>query len=143
MLATQSIDRTRHDRDLPNPTLFYRALLQVLIKDDQSLDSSVQVGRIKCSNFIEYIRKCSAKLNIKLENISDGELNEFLDKNEHNRKLLNIFYLIRIQFAPILEAIILLDRILFLMENGTENVFLTKLFDSVISPRCYGIIGVK
>lgn len=141
MLASQSIHRTINTGDLPNKTLFYRALLEILFMENSI--KSIQIGKIKCENFIDYIRKCSIKHNLNFDKYSDNYLNDFEKKYENNKKLLDVFYFIRMNFAPILEAIILIDRILYLKENNIKNVYLTKLFDPIISPRCYGIIGIK
>lgn len=144
MLAAQSIYRTVSSKELPNKTLFFRALLEKLIVDKLSDSSHTkQVGKIKCENFIEYIRKCSKKSNLNFENISDEELQDLYKKYEFQGNLLNLFYLFRMTFSSILEVIILLDRILFLKENFIENVFLVDLFDPVISPRRFGVIGLK
>lgn len=144
MLAAQSIYRTVLSKELPNKTLFFRALLEKLIVDKLSDNSHTkQVGKIKCENFIEYIRKCSKKSNLNFENISDEELQDLYKKYEFQGNLLNLFYLFRMTFSSILEVIILLDRILFLNENLIENVFLVDLFDPVISPRRFGVIGLK
>lgn len=144
MLAAQSIYRTVSSKELPNKTLFFRALLEILIVDKLSDTSHTkQVGKIKCENFIEYIRKCSKKSNLNFENISDEELQDLYRKYEFQGNLLNLFYLFRMTFSSILEVIILLDRILFLKENFIENVFLVDLFNPVISPRRFGVIGLK
>lgn len=146
MLAAQSIYRTVSSnwKDLPNKTLFFRALLEKLIVDKLSDTSHTkQVGKIKCGNFVEYVRKCSKKSNLNFENISDEELQTLYQKYEFQGNLLNLFYLFRMTFSSILEVIILLDRILFLKENLIENVFLVDLFDPVISPRRFSVIGLK
>jgi hypothetical protein len=63
---------------------------------------------------------------------------------EYGRKL-NCFYQFRALFAPLVEAIILLDRVLFVLEqkSSTQSVALYKLFDPVTSPRCYALVATK
>lgn len=57
---------------------------------------------------------------------------------------MNRFYQFRALFAPVVEAIILLDRVLFMLEHGqTRSVGLYKLFDAVTSPRCYALVATK
>ena len=62
-------------------------------------------------------------------------------RSSHGRKL-NAFYQLRSLFAPLIEGLILLDRLTFLLENGQE-AHLVKLFDAYISPRCYALIAIK
>lgn len=58
-------------------------------------------------------------------------------------KKLVLFYLIRLCLAQVIESLILLDRLMFLYENGFDKVYLVKLFDPVVSPRCHSIVAVK
>jgi len=44
--------------------------------------------------------------------------------------------------APVIEAVILLDRQLFLFENGNNSIMLP-LFDPLLSPRNQVIVAVK
>lgn len=58
-------------------------------------------------------------------------------------KKLVLFYLLRLCFAQVVESLILLDRLMFLFENGFDKVYLVKLFDPVLSPRCHSIVAVR
>lgn len=58
------------------------------------------------------------------------------------RKLV-LFYLLRLCLAQVVESLILLDRLMFLLEHGFENVYLVKLFDPVLSPRCHSIVAIR
>ncbi|XP_030373449.1 protein RRNAD1 [Scaptodrosophila lebanonensis] len=51
----------------------------------------------------------------------------------HWRRIV-IFYTLRLMLAPLVESIILYDRMLFLLENGCQ-VHIEAIFDSIISPR--------
>lgn len=46
--------------------------------------------------------------------------------------------------SSVVESAIMLDRIIFL-QNNTENskVAVVRLFDPILSPRCYAIIATK
>lgn len=150
MAACQSLYRVIDGRERPNVHLFYRALLEVLLqrKCPQYLDRT-EVGRMKqCQSFVDYCRK-AAKRNpwLPLETITDDELNELYDEFKNERDRLDLYHLMRITIATVVEGAIMLDRFLYLKENEIErnlNVsYLVRFFDPVISPRCYGLVAMK
>lgn len=146
MLAAQSLDRTVASRELPARSLFYRALLEVVLtRADSSLKNCVQVGRMKnCGTFSEYVRRCTNRKNLTVDGVQDDAfLEQLMESYRHENRLLELFYLIRMTYAPVLESLILLDRVLYLKEQNIDSVFLVKLFDPVISPRCYGVVALK
>lgn len=146
MIAAQSIERILAKKELPSSTLFYRSLYEVLLteKCPHLKDSEKQVGRFRkeCSNFVEYVWKASKKLDIEIDT-NDEEIMDLYHKYESRRHDVNLFYLLRGLLSSAIESLILLDRLLFLLENNYENSFLVHIFDPVISPRCYGIIAIK
>lgn len=148
MLACNSVHRVIDKKELPNDHLFYRALLEVLIqrKCPEYLDR-IEIGRLKkCSTFVEYVRK-SEKRNpvLKFDHITDDELCALHDEFRQEEQFLDVYHLMRISISAIVENVILLDRFLYLKEQ--ENVgdisYLVRLFDPIISPRCYGLIAMK
>ncbi|KAH8297246.1 hypothetical protein KR044_008567 [Drosophila immigrans] len=146
MLAAQSIERTLAAKELPNITLHYRALLELLVcRHAPHLKNELQVGKVrKFDSFSEYIQKCAKKLNAPwLAAVEETELQTLLKAHEQDRQYLELFYLIRMSFAPVLEAVILLDRLLYLKELGYKHSYLIDLFDAVISPRHYAIVAIK
>uniref|UniRef100_A0A0K0EQS4 Methyltranfer_dom domain-containing protein n=1 Tax=Strongyloides stercoralis TaxID=6248 RepID=A0A0K0EQS4_STRER len=99
-------------------------------------------------SFEEYIEKAL----LSQKEIMD-KINLFKNQNyELFRKMIDIdindiwkiftLYVIRLSIAPILEIVILLDRIIYLKEHGL-NSYIIDLFDSSISPRCYAIVCLK
>ncbi|XP_067633644.1 probable methyltransferase-like protein 25 [Eurosta solidaginis] len=147
MLATQSFERVCNERSTINISLFYRALLEVLICENASeLKQQVQVGKIrKFQNFNEYIELCSKKISSidpKLHWTCDtvDRVQKKFSKDEH---YMHLFYLLRMAFAQVLEGLIMLDRLLFLRELGYGKSYLVSIFDAVISPRHFGIIAMK
>lgn len=152
MLACQSIHRVVHRRELPNAHLFYRALLEVLIKRRRpEYLNNTEVGRLKlCTSFVEYVRK-SANRNpwLGLDEISDDELQNFYAEFESEKAFLDIYFLIRLSVAQAVETVILLDRLLYLKENERRNdgaqymSYLVRFFDPVISPRCFGHVAIR
>jgi len=59
----------------------------------------------------------------------------------------DVFLQLKIILGPIVEYIILLDRLIYLYEfeakNSLENVehYLIKIFDPTISPRCHAMVS--
>lgn len=144
MLSLQSIHRIIAERELPSSSLFYRSLFELLKSEIIYENDDSKVGRIgNCIDFNEYMTKVAKKVKLNLNSFNSNYLLELELSNQYNRKLLNLFYLIRLSFAPILETLIMLDRYLYLKENNIKHVFLVKLFDPVVSPRCYGIVALK
>lgn len=146
MLSCQSLDRILHKKELPSKILFYRSLLQILLLKYCPDLVKNQVGKCKnidkvCS-FAEYVKIALKKFQTNVS-IPEEEISKLYDSYLDQEKYLYIFYLLRANIAPVIEGIILMDRLLFLKENCVKNCYLVKLFDPVISPRCYGIIGIK
>lgn len=144
MLASQSIDRKVHLKENLNKSLLYRAVLELLIHKHCDKNLDVHVGRIgaKCKTFSEYVNTVSERKNLGLK-FSDEVLEDLIKNHEENWLKLQSYHALKMCFAPILELIIVLDRYLYLLENGYNNTYLIKLFDPVISPRCYALISVK
>lgn len=146
MLAAQSVHRTRDKKELPDKSLFFRALLEVLIMQmDHSLKDTIQVGKIKRKDgFLDYVKECDRKRNLGLfKHYSEEQILEIEKLYSEQVMTLNAFYLIRMSFAPVVESLILLDRLLFLRESEENKSWLVPLFDPVISPRCYCLVGIK
>lgn len=143
MIAAQSLERMLHNREQPSDTLFYRSLLQVYLSKNAPHLLDLQAGRFKKpTTFCEYVYKTLKKFNSELVPTKD-ELLELYNCYLPKMKELQMFYILRAHLAPVIEAVILLDRLLFLYECGIQNLYLVQLFDPVISPRCYGIIAFK
>lgn len=144
MLSAQSIDRILHEKKLPNRTIFYRAVFEVFLTQNFPDLDSRHVGKFKSvtTEFSQYARKALNRLNLNVD-FSDDHLNNFCESFIPRENELYVFNLIRCMLAPVIESIILIDRLLYLHECGCENSFLVQLFDPVISPRCYGIIAFK
>lgn len=149
MLACQTVHRVVDQKELPSDHLFYRALLEVLIqrKCPQYVDR-IEVGRMKqCHSFVEYARK-SAKRSpaLQFDDVTDEELTEIYDEFSSQKQFLHIYHLMRISIAAIVENVILLDRFLYLKEQEQAIggcSYLVRLFDPVVSPRCYGLVAMK
>lgn len=146
MLAAQCFERVIANKKMPDESLFYRALFETILREKWSKPDEtpkvLKLGRLKFKSFEDYLRKGCRKFDIDM-NLSHEELEEYLLLYNHERRLINLNYFIRLLMAKIIETLILLDRFLFLLENNTERVFLVKVFDPVVSPRNYSLIAFK
>lgn len=143
MLAAQSLDRILAKKERFKKIILYRAVLEILLKRyNYCLEETVGKTKKPCSSFLEYVKVAVKKLNVDIP-LSDHEISEFYSSYEEKEDELNLFNLFRCLVAPAIECLILLDRLLFLLERGYENSYLVKLFDPVVSPRCYGLVSLK
>lgn len=149
-LASQSVHRLPDSQELQGERFFGRALLEVIIHDVCGEDGvpvkSLRKLEQKCGSIQEYLRRACTKLGIS-EKVSDEMIDMYLEKYKADRQKLAAFFQLKTVLAPCIEAVIILDRIAYLLENasrcGIESVYLVRMFDPSISPRCYGIIAVK
>jgi len=148
MVAAQPMDRAINNKQMPSQSLLWRAILQhlLLLHYPELGFQDQQVGRIaaKSANFVDYVQKSFTKLGLQLK-MNDEELQSIHDTMslEYDQKL-NTFYQLRSIFAPLIEGLILLDRLTFLLEQPqVQEAHLVRLFDAVISPRCYALIVNK
>ncbi|XP_072123592.1 probable methyltransferase-like protein 25 isoform X2 [Mobula birostris] len=155
MSACLPFERVTIGHGLPLESLFYRAVLQVIIKEhfgngkppgafQQTKDKHVGKMYFKSSSFVDYTRKATEKLGMDSSKMSDSLIQGYYDRFIPRIKELEAFNLLKVALAPCIEGLILLDRLCYLKEQ--ENVAwssLVQLFDPVKSPRCYAVIGVK
>lgn len=148
MLALQPVHRTVDKKEWPSNKMFFRALLEVLIqrKCPEYLDR-VEVGRMrKCETFVEYARTASKRNPVlNFDDITDDQLNQLYDEFSGEQRFLDIYHLMRITVATIVENVLMLDRFLYLkeLESGGDISYLVRFFDPVVSPRTYGLIAIK
>ncbi|XP_060536543.1 probable methyltransferase-like protein 25 [Cylas formicarius] len=146
MIGCQSIERILHKRELPSKTIFQRALFEIVLEKSSTFVpyENRQVGRFRkeCVTFLEYAKAASKRINFDLT-MSDEEIDLLFREYESRVNELNLFYLMKSMLGPAIESLILLDRLLFLQENGYTSSYIVQLFDPVVSPRCYGIIALK
>jgi len=148
MLAAQPLNRLAELGNLPSPSLIWRAILQVIFTENipDLTFQDHQVGRIaaKSRDFTDYVKRALKKMDRKFE-LSDERIQEYYDRHyDVNVRKLNGFYQFRSLFAPVVEAIILLDRLLFLeADTRVREARLVRLFDPAVSPRCYALLATK
>lgn len=60
---------------------------------------------------------------LSIENLPEHELNSAVTQNDIlNWRNIVIFYTLRLFFAPLIESVILYDRVLYLLENGMHAI---------------------
>ncbi|XP_008572633.1 PREDICTED: methyltransferase-like protein 25 [Galeopterus variegatus] len=132
---------------LPTESLFYRAVLQDIIKDCYGITKCDRhVGKIysKCSSFLDYVRKCLKKLGLDESKLPEKIIMDYYKKYKPRMIELEAFNMLKVVLAPCIETLILLDRLCYLKEQEeTAWSALVKLFDPVKSPRCYAVIALK
>ena len=145
MLGVQPLDRLGQEAKLPNQSLLWRAVMEVIFNDLNIDTDNRGVGRIasKCKDFVQYVRKCEKKLCISVDMSDNALLSLHQDMSDKYWRQLTCFYQYKALFSLLIESIILTDRLLYLREQNIENCSIIKLFDSYISPRCYAVIAMK
>ncbi|XP_059672596.1 probable methyltransferase-like protein 25 isoform X2 [Gavia stellata] len=147
MSACLALERVAAGQMLPTESLFYRAVLQVIIEEIYGVTKSDRhVGKIfsKSSSFIDYVRKSLKKLELDDSKLPDSCIMDYYEKYKHRMNELEAFNMLKVVLAPCVEVLILLDRLCYLKEQ--DNIAwsgLVKLFDPVKSPRCYAVIALK
>jgi len=148
MVAAQPMDRLVANQPLPSDSLLWRAILQViLLKHKPDLKFEEQhVGRVakKSHNFVTYVHKSFEKLGLELK-MSDTEIEQTHREFSlsHRQKLMG-YYQLKSMLGPLIEGLILLDRLQFMLEQDVvQEAFLVKMFDAVVSPRCYSVVAIK
>ncbi|XP_072217682.1 probable methyltransferase-like protein 25 isoform X3 [Excalfactoria chinensis] len=147
MSACLALERVAVGQMLPTESLFYRAVLQVIIEETYGVTKSDRhVGKIfsKSSSFLDYVRKSLKKLELDDSKLPDSCIMDYYEKYEHRMNELEAFNMLKVVLAPCVEVLILLDRLCYLKEqNNIAWSGLVKLFDPVKSPRCYAVIALK
>ncbi|XP_053665530.1 methyltransferase-like protein 25B [Anopheles marshallii] len=121
----------------------YRAAIEsIIIRMRPDLKHSGLKGGIKATevSFAEYCQHAIAGLGIIIpeKDIQSQETQLNLSRWKEVVK----FYTIRLMFAPLIETIILYDRLLFLLEKGAQ-ARIDVLFDPCLSPRNHVITAYK
>ncbi|NWI85664.1 MET25 protein, partial [Pitta sordida] len=147
MSACLALERVAVGQMLPTESLFYRAVLQVIIEEIYGVTKSDRhVGKTfsKSSSFIDYVRRSLQKLELDDSKLPDSCIMDYYEKYKNRMNELEAFNMLKVVLAPCIEVLILLDRLCYLKEQ--ENIAwsgLVKLFDPVKSPRCYAVIALK
>ncbi|XP_003221187.2 probable methyltransferase-like protein 25 [Anolis carolinensis] len=147
MAACLALERVAVGQMLPTESLFYRAVLQVIVVEEYGVKRSDRnIGKVysKTSSFLDYVRKSLKKLELDESKISDSRVMEYFEKYKHRMNEMEAFNMLKVVLGPCIEVLILLDRLCYLQEQ--DNIAwsgLVKLFDPIKSPRCYAVVSLK
>jgi hypothetical protein len=123
----------------------FRAAFQWLLREYcPSLANSVSVGKpVKhYSDFGDYALQAAFQLQTSLP-LSRPELNAlYANRFKCKEKRAICQWILRAQLGPVVEHALLLDRQLFLQEQGLQTQ-LWQIFDPLISPRCWMLAAFK
>ncbi|GFP89637.1 methyltransferase-like protein 25 [Phtheirospermum japonicum] len=105
-----------------------------------SYEESSSVDRY--SMFVKFCKSGLERLGI--HDFQDIDFSKLWKEAEEFSELVGPYWTLRSALGPVLETLLLLDRLLFLQErvNGLQAVLLP-LFDPVLSPRNMALIAVK
>ncbi|XP_045578205.1 probable methyltransferase-like protein 25 isoform X2 [Salmo salar] len=147
MSACLALERVAKGQGIQMESLFYRAVLHVILKDHySSFKSEKRVGNVysKATSFVDYVWRALRRLELDESKLSDGVIQGYHDTYRPRMVEMEAFNMLKVTLAPCIEGLILLDRLCFLKEQE-DVVFstLVQLFDPLLSPRCYGVVGVK
>ncbi|KAK7471576.1 hypothetical protein BaRGS_00035804, partial [Batillaria attramentaria] len=146
-MASLALSRmTSHEGELQGATFYPRALLQALLKErlghiPSDLKRLRGLAR-KVSSPCDYVIAALRKLNIPGCQVTEDEVAKFHQQHSHHQHKMAAFFQLRAALAPLVETVVLLDRLLYLVEQDcVRDAFLVRLFDPVTSPRCHAIVA--
>ncbi|CAN0394779.1 unnamed protein product [Lampetra planeri] len=146
MTACLSRERARHGKGLPTDSLFFWAVLQVLIRDHYDSGSSDEhVGKVfsKSRSFVDYCRRVLEKMGLDHAKLTDSEIQSYHDRYIDRKVELEAFNQMKAALAPCVEALILTDRLCYLQEQGVAHAGIVRLFHPMVSPRCFALVASK
>lgn len=122
----------------------YRAVLEHLLmaKDPNLRHLGLKtVPRAHEKTFCDYAKVATSNLNLEWVD-EEFECESVISKLKEWWKVV-LFYSFRLSFAPLIETVILLDRLVFLHEQGLKKVALLPIFDPIKSPRNHVLLSMK
>ncbi|KAL3503718.1 hypothetical protein ACH5RR_038167 [Cinchona calisaya] len=112
---------------------------------ESSYDSCINEETIYVNKFSLFTKFCHSGLGrLDLHILPDMDLHKLWKETEPFAGLIGSYWSLRVALGPILETVILLDRLLLLQEHGSfvEAVMLP-IFDPILSPRNVALIAKK
>ncbi|XP_037551614.1 methyltransferase-like protein 25 [Nematolebias whitei] len=147
MSACLALERVSLGQGIQMESLFYRAVLHVLLRDHySSYKSEKRVGNVysKATSFVDYVRRALRRLELDDSKLSDSDIQAYSDLYRARMGEMHAFNMLKVTLAPCIEGLILLDRLCYLKEqDGVASSALVQLFDPLLSPRCYAVVGLK
>ncbi|XP_072233734.1 probable methyltransferase-like protein 25 isoform X2 [Leuresthes tenuis] len=147
MSACLALERVSLGQGVQMESLFYRAVLHVILRDHYSAyKSEKRVGNVysKAKSFVDYVRRALRRLELDESKLSDCDIQDYHDTYRVRMDEMHAFNRLKVTLAPCIEGLILLDRLCYLKEEEDVSFSaLVQLFDPLLSPRCYAVVGLK
>ncbi|XP_037617234.1 methyltransferase-like protein 25 [Sebastes umbrosus] len=147
MSACLALERVSLGQGIQMESLFYRAVLHVILRDHySSFKSEKRVGNVysKAKSFVDYVRRALRRLELDESKLSDSDIQDYHDTYTPRMDEMHAFNMLKVTLAPCIEGLILLDRLCYLKEQkDLPFSALVQLFDPLLSPRCYAVVGLK
>ncbi|XP_049892621.1 methyltransferase-like protein 25 [Epinephelus moara] len=147
MSACLALERVSLGQGIQMESLFYRAVLHVILRDHySSFKSEKRVGNVysKAKSFVDYVRRALRRLELDELKLSDSDIQSYHDTYRPRMGEMHAFNLLKVTLAPCIEGLLLLDRLCYLKEQEDLSFSaLVQLFDPLLSPRCYAVVGLK
>ncbi|XP_041833890.1 methyltransferase-like protein 25 isoform X2 [Melanotaenia boesemani] len=147
MSACLALERVSLGQGIQMESLFYRAVLHVILRDHySSYKSEKRVGNVysKAKSFVDYVRRALCRLELDESKLSDSDIQDYHDTYRARMDEMHAFNMLKVSLAPCIEGLILLDRLCYLKEQEDVSFSaLVQLFDPLLSPRCYAIVGLR
>ncbi|KAL3048147.1 hypothetical protein OYC64_006843 [Pagothenia borchgrevinki] len=147
MSACLALERVSLGQGIQMESLFYRAVLHVILRDHySSFKSEKRVGNVysKAKSFLDYVHRALLRLELDESKLSDRDIQDYHDTYKPRMGEMHAFNLLKVTLAPCIEGLILLDRLCYLKEQEDLSFSaLVQLFDPLLSPRCYAVVGLK
>ncbi|XP_029901631.1 putative methyltransferase-like protein 25 isoform X2 [Myripristis murdjan] len=147
MSACLALERVSLGQGIQMESLFYRAVLHVILRDHySSFKSEKRVGNVysKAKSFVDYVRRALRRLDLDESKLPDSVIQDYHDTYRARVDEMFAFNMLKVTLAPCIEGLILLDRLCYLKEQEAVSFSaLVQLFDPLLSPRCYAVVGMK
>eukprot|EP00066_Takifugu_rubripes_P022388 XP_011611654.1 PREDICTED: methyltransferase-like protein 25 [Takifugu rubripes] len=147
MSACLALERVSLGRGIQMESLFFRAVLHVILRERYDfVKSEKRVGNVysKTKSFVEYVRGALRRLELDESKLSDGDIQGYHDAYAPRMDEMHAFNMLKVALAPCIEGLILLDRLCYLREQEhLPFCALVQLFNPLLSPRCYAVVGLK
>ncbi|XP_022617780.1 protein RRNAD1 [Seriola dumerili] len=135
------VRRLREESELLR-THCYRATLETFIRDTRPDLRRAGIQTIKKAHllpFTEYARLGLARVGLPPELPLDPERVETMLRQQGR---VVVYFSLALLLAPVVETLVLLDRMIYLQENGVDSQ-LVALFDPNFSPRNFVLVALK
>uniref|UniRef100_A0A3B4TDJ9 Methyltransferase like 25 n=1 Tax=Seriola dumerili TaxID=41447 RepID=A0A3B4TDJ9_SERDU len=123
MSACLALERVSLGQGIQMESLFYRAVLHVILRDHySSYKSEKRVGNVysKAKSFVDYVRRALRRLELDESKLSDDDIQGYRDTYRTRMGEMRAFNMDDVSLSALVQ-----------------------LFDPLLSPRCYAVVGLK